>query len=55
MDTNPTAVRDALPEVIEQLRLNNPERASRLMQALRGDGPVPCICGSGCEAHDTDD
>ena len=34
-----------LPEVIEQLRITDPDRARRLAQALRGDGPVPCICG----------
>ncbi len=44
-DKTPTPVGDALPDVIEQLRLKNPERARQLMEALRGDGPVPCICG----------
>jgi hypothetical protein len=61
-DKTPSHVRDVLPEVIEQLALHNPNRARALMEALRGDGPPPCICGShagsqstsGCEAHDLD-
>lgn len=48
-DKTPTPVGPMLPEVIEQLRLGQPERARRLLEALRGDDPVPCICG---EHHD---
>jgi hypothetical protein len=54
-DKTPTPVGDALPAVIEQLRLNNPARARELMEALRGDS-VPCICGShGKRADDHSD
>lgn len=51
-DTTPTSVG---PEPIEQLRLADPDRARRLLQALRSDDPVPCICGRADCAVDADD